>query len=57
MAVQRFRSMSEWNDAADPLPKPDRFGRFIRHNAFLRQLSKFSHPRGVHRYRNLEEAQ
>ncbi|MCY4595500.1 MAG: hypothetical protein OXC19_11985 [Bryobacterales bacterium] len=57
MAVQRFRSMSEWNDAADPLPKSDGFERFNRHNAFLRQLSKFSYPRGVNRYRNLEEAQ
>lgn len=57
MPVRRFRSMTEWNDAAIPSPKSNGFERFIRHNALLRRLSNFSCPRGVYRYRNLEEAQ
>lgn len=57
MPVRRFRSMTEWNDAAIPSPKSNGFERFIRHNALLRRLSNFSYPRGVYRYRNLEEAQ
>lgn len=57
MTVRRFRSISEWNDAAATPRRLGGFGRFIRHNALLRRLSKFTHPRGVFRYRNIEEAQ
>lgn len=57
MPVRRFRSMTEWNDAAVRSPRSNGFERFIRHNALLRQLSNFSYPRGVYRYKSLEEAQ
>ena len=57
MPVQRFRSISEWNDAAVAPPKSGGFERFICHNALLRRLSNFSHPRGIYRYRDVEEAQ
>lgn len=57
MPVQRFPSISDWNDATVPSPKSGGFERFIRHNALLRRLSTFSHPRGVYRYRTIEEAQ
>lgn len=57
MAVRRFRSIAEWNDAAVPPRRSDGFERFIRHNALIRKLSSFSWPRGVYRYRSIEEAQ
>ena len=57
MAVQRFRSITEWNDAAVPPPRSGGFERFIRHNALIRKLSSLSWPRGVYRYRSIEEAQ
>ena len=57
MPVVRFRSIGEWNDAVAAPRKSDGFEHFIRHNALLRRLSNFSHPRGVYKYRNVEEAQ
>ena len=57
MPVQRFRTLEEWNKATVLKRQPRGFERFVRHNAFLRTLSRRSYPRGVYKYRDIEEAQ
>ena len=57
MHVQRFRSIEEMNAAPIRHRKGDGFERFIRHNVRLRMLSDLALPRGVFRFRSLEEAQ
>ena len=57
MGVQRFRSIKEMNAAPVRRSETAGFERFIRHNARIRLLSSRSHPQGVFRFRNLEDAQ
>lgn len=57
MAVQRFRSIEEMSAAPAPRRSSDAFERFIRHCARYREISPRVYPRGVFRYRSLEEAQ
>jgi len=57
MPVRKFRSGEEMN--ATPItevPASD-FARFLRHCARFRLISPKTYPRGVFRFRNLEEAQ
>jgi hypothetical protein len=58
--VQKFRSYEEMN--ATPLPPRirnagDAFDRFVRHCRPYRKLAQRRHPRGVFKFRSLEEAQ
>ncbi|HEX6648164.1 MAG TPA: hypothetical protein VF075_01450 [Pyrinomonadaceae bacterium] len=57
MRVQKFRSIEEMNNA--PLPefrKPD-FEQFLRHCARYWTIAPKQYPRGVFKYRSIEEAQ
>ncbi len=55
--VQRFRSIEEMN-AASPLRQGDSdFERFLRHCARYWQMAPRVYPRGVFRFRSIEDAQ
>ncbi len=57
MVVQRFRSIEEMNAAPVRRGSPDGFERFIRHCARFRRAASLPRPRGVFKFRSLEEAQ
>ena len=57
MPVERFRSIADWNAASVNSRKSGGFDRFLRHNATIRMLARFSFPSGVYRYRSLADAQ
>ncbi len=57
MPVQRFRSGEEMNAAPIRVPSGDSFDRFVRHCARYRALFPRRYPRGVFRFRTIEEAQ
>ena len=57
MPVQRFRSIEEMNEA----PPVDRgrsdFERFLRHCGRFRAIAPRRYPRGVFKFRTIEQAQ
>jgi hypothetical protein len=55
--VQRFRSIEEMNDAPVLTSASDGFERFIRHCQRYWRIAPRVYPRGVFRFRSLEEAQ
>ena len=55
MTVQKFRSIEEMNAA--PVNTTASFERFLRHCARYWSLAPRVYPRGVFKYRTLEEAQ
>ena len=55
--VERFRSIEEMNGAPVPARPGDDFERFARHCARIWALHPRSYPRGVFRFRTIEEAQ
>ena len=55
--VQRFRSVEEMSGAPVLTPADGSFERFVRLCARLRALAPDDYPRGVFRFRTLEEAQ
>ena len=55
--VQRFRSVEEMSNASAVTPADGSFERFVRLCARLRALSRVEYPRGVFKFRTLEEAQ
>ena len=57
MPVQKFRSIEEMNAARILTSAGDGFDRFLRHCARYRALAPRTYPRGVFRFRSLEEAQ
>lgn len=57
MAVERFRSIEEMNAARVRTGSDDGFERFIRHCARYRTMVQGVRPRGVFKFRGLEEAQ
>ena len=57
MPVQRFHSGEEMNAAPVLVVTGDPFERFVRHCARYRLLSPRRYPRGVFRFRTVEEAQ
>jgi hypothetical protein len=54
--VQKFRSAEAMNAAAAPTPADDDFERFLRQCARFWTLAPRTYPRGVFRFRNVEEA-
>ena len=54
--VQKFRSGEAMN-AARPRPSDADFERFLRHCARYWRLAPRVYPRGVFRFRSIEEAQ
>jgi hypothetical protein len=57
LSVERFRSIEEMNAARVRSAPGDPFERFLRLCARLRLLAPRKSPRGVFRFRTLEEAQ
>lgn len=57
MAVQRFRTIEEMADAPVVVRPADGFERFARHCARYWAIAGREHPRGVFRFRSIEEAQ
>jgi hypothetical protein len=57
MPVERFRSIEEMNAAPIRGAERNAFERFVRHCARYRLISPRKYPRGVFRFRSLEEAQ
>ncbi len=57
MPVEKFRSIEEMNAAPIRGAEQDAFERFVRHCARYRMISPRRYPRGVFRFRSLEEAQ
>jgi len=55
--VQKFRSVGEMAEAPILVPPEDGFERFARHCARYFALAPKIYPRGVFRFRSLEEAQ
>lgn len=57
MPVQKFRSIEEMNKAADPFSQEPPFERFVRLCAQYRAIAPKRYPRGVFKFRSIEEAQ
>ncbi len=57
MGVERFRSIEEMNAAPVRGGASDGLERFLRHCARYRSLAPRSRPRGVFKFRSLEESQ
>ena len=57
MGVERFRSVEEMNAAPVRVGVADGLERFLRHCARYRSLAPRPRPRGVFKFRSLEEAQ
>jgi hypothetical protein len=55
--VRKFRSIEEMNAATDALRREPDFERFIRHCARYWAIAPRSYPRGVFKFRTIEEAQ
>jgi hypothetical protein len=58
MAVHKFRSIEEMNAAPPMVTDPsDGFERFVRHCARYWRLAPRQYPRGVVKFRTIDEAQ
>ncbi len=57
MRVQKFRSIEEMNKAPGPDSEEPHFERFLRHCARYWAIAPKHYPRGVFKFRSIEEAQ
>jgi hypothetical protein len=57
MPVEKFHTLEEMNAAPIRLDEQNAFERFVRHCARYRLISKRNYPRGVFKFRSIEEAQ
>jgi hypothetical protein len=57
MPVHKFRSIEEMNKALLPESQNSEFERFLRLCARVRLISPKRYPRGVFKFRSVEEAQ
>jgi len=57
MRVQKFRSIEEMNKARVLESRRPDFERFLRHCTRCWAISPKQYPRGVFKFRNIEEAQ
>ncbi len=57
MPVQKFRSIEEMTHAPVLVRSEDGFERFVRHCARMLRLAPRRYPRGVFRFRTIDEAQ
>ena len=55
MPVQKFRSIEEMN-AAPPRASAQDFDRFLRHCARFWKIAPKIYPRGVFKFRSIQEA-
>ena len=56
MGVEKYRSGEEMNAAPVSTPLDDGFERFLRHCARYRRISPRVFPRGVFKFRSVNEA-
>jgi hypothetical protein len=57
MRVQKFRSIEEMNRASVPESDEPPFERFLRHCERYWAIAPKEYPRGVFKFRSIEEAQ
>ena len=57
MPVQKFRSIEEMNKAVPPTRDEEHFERFLRLCARWWAIAPKQYPRGVFKFRTIEEAQ
>ena len=57
MPVQKFRSIEEMNKAPMPESRTQDFEAFLRHCARYWAIAPKRYPRGVFKFRSIEEAQ
>ena len=57
MTVQKFRSIEEMNKATAPESRRPDFESFMRHCARYWAIAPKHYPRGVFKFRSIEEAQ
>jgi hypothetical protein len=57
MPVEKFHSLKEMNVAPIRSDARNAFDRFVRHCARYRLISQRKSPRGVFKFRSIEEAQ
>ena len=57
MSVQKFRSIEEMNNAPVPDSLRSDFERFLRHCARYWAIAPNRYPRGVFKFRTIEESQ
>ena len=57
MTVQKFKSIDEMNKAPLLDSRPTDFERFMRHCARYWAIAPKQYPRGVFKFRTIEEAQ
>lgn len=57
MSVQKFRSIEEMNKAPEPHSQVPPFERFLRLCALYSAIAPIRNPRGVFKFRTIEEAQ
>jgi len=57
MTVQKFRSIEEMNKAVPLTRDEENFERFLRHCARWWAIAPQQYPRGVFKFRTIEEAQ
>jgi len=57
MAVEKFRSIEEMNQAPVRGASGANFERFLRHCARYWAIAPRTYPRGVFKFRSIEEAQ
>lgn len=55
MPVQKFRSIDEMNRAVPPRSVPRDFDRFLRHCARYWAVAPKVYPRGVFKFRSIED--
>ena len=56
MPVQKFRSIEDMNEARPLQTGPANFDRFLRHCARYWAIAPKVYPRGVFKFRSIEEA-
>lgn len=57
MPVEKYRSIDEMNAAPIRVARGDSFERFLRHCARYLKIAPRRYPRGVFKFRSIEEAQ
>ncbi|MEI6667328.1 MAG: hypothetical protein WCP29_04165 [Acidobacteriota bacterium] len=57
MRVQKFRSIEAMNRAPVERPATSDVERFLRHCARYRSIAPRAYPRGVFKFRSIEDAQ
>jgi hypothetical protein len=57
MPVQKFRTVEQMDNAPLQIPPGEGFDRFLRHGARFWAIAPRVYPRGVFKFRSIEEAQ